>query len=362
MKTFVLMLTLALLAIPSTAVNAGKERADDVSFSGTWKTIAGGTHQYIVILKQVGKNVTGSYSPGNGKVFDGVVTDNKLAFKWTQDGGFEGTAEFTMDEDGKGFTGNSTALKPKEFTVTWNTYIPPVTSFAGTWETITNGQHHFVLTMVQTGTKVTGVYPRANGAMEGTVSGRVLRFTWKSDGGSGSGRLVMDETEKAFSGTYNKGDNPDDVENTWNGKLPAAAGDKAPEKVTPPEKFTPPEKVTPPDEVTPRDEVTPPMASFAGAWQGKLGESFLELILQQSGDRVTGQFNVNSNHDWFFKDGIVVGNTLRFTIERRNRMALPNRYLPDEYVGTGELVIDRGGKSFTGIVLGAATSGTLVGR
>ena len=265
MKTFVMLLTLSLLAIapavgaansalqPRIETQPGLERpeglsrgAAPVSFTGTWKTLAGGTHQYTVILEQISKNVTGSFSPGNGKIFDGVVSDNKLAFKWTQDGGYEGTAEFIMDEDGKGFTGTSNALKPQEFTVTWNTLRPSVISFAGTWETITNSQHHFVLTMVQTGTKVTGVYPRANGTIEGTVSGRVLRFTWKSDGGSGSGRLVMDETEKAFSGTYNKGDNPDDVENTWNGKLPAAgdkapvasddkgpgAGDKAPEKVT----------------------------------------------------------------------------------------------------------------------------------
>src|SRR5437870_2432210 len=125
MKTLVLLLTLALLAIPSAAGNAGKERDDDVSFTGTWKTIAGGTHQYTVTLKQVGKNVTGSYSPGNGKIFDGVVSDNKLTFNWTQDGGYEGTGEFTMDEDGKGFTGSSNAVKPKEFTVTWNTYRPP---------------------------------------------------------------------------------------------------------------------------------------------------------------------------------------------------------------------------------------------
>lgn len=225
MKTFILLLTLALVAV-APAVSAASLLPSQVSFTSTWKTIAGGTHQYTVTLQQDGTKVTGSYSPGNGKIFDGVVNDNKLTFNWTQDGGYEGTGEFTMDEDGKGFTGSSTALKPQEFTNTWNTYTPPVISFAGTWETITNGQHHFTLNLVQIGAKVTGTYQRGNGKLEGTVSGRVLRFKWESDGGTGSGRFVMDEGGKAFYGSYNKGDNPDDVVNTWNGKLPAVPADK----------------------------------------------------------------------------------------------------------------------------------------
>ncbi len=127
MKTLVLMLTLFLLATSSAAPAAARERVEGlgtavapVSFNGTWKTIAGGTHQYTVILQQIGNKVTGTYSPGNGKLFDGVISDNRLTFSWTQDGGHEGTAQFTLDQDGKGFTGSSTALKPKEFTVTWN--------------------------------------------------------------------------------------------------------------------------------------------------------------------------------------------------------------------------------------------------
>ena len=305
-------------------------RAQAVSFTGTWKTIAGGTNQYTVILKQVGKTVTGSYSPGNGKIFGGVVSDNKLTFKWTQDGGFEGTGEFTMDQDGQGFTGSSTALKPKEFTSTWNTYKPPVTSFAGTWETITNAKHQFVLTMVQTGDKVSGVYPRGNGKMEGTVVGRVLRFKWQSDGGSGTGRLVMEDGGKAFSGTYNKGDNPDDVENTWNGKLPAPAEVKVPEKIT-----------------------TPPI-SFTGVWNASRRTTSITLKLLQSGDQVTGQFenSVAGSTVTPLSEGSVVGNTLRFKF----KLAPTDRTAR----GSGELVLAEDGKSFKGTLAGAATSGTLV--
>jgi len=50
-------------------------------------------------------------------------------------------------------------------------------------------------------------------------------------------------------------------------------------------------------------------------------------------------------------------------LDTRNK-GLPNGLsLPGEYVGTGELVMDTGGNSFTGNVLGAATSGgTFIGR
>jgi hypothetical protein len=475
MKTIVLLFTLSLLVIssgvsaansavqPGTETQPGFERTEDlsigaapVSFAGTWKTLAGGKYPYTVILEQIGNDVTGSYSPGNGEIFAGVVTDNQLTFKWTQDGGNAGTGVFIMNEDGKGFTGSSTALRPKEFTVTWNTYIPPVTSFAGTWETITNAQHHLVLTMVQTGTKVTGIYPRGNGKIEGTVSGRVLRFKWESEGGTGTGRFVMDESAKAFSGTYNKGDNPDDVDNTWNGKRPEVEDAKVPAKVTPPPiSFTGVWKVVSgtmaiklklqqsgnqvtgvvqtdgvgavlsiregivvanrlrlkleqADDKVFRGELvmdaggksfkgdidgvatsgtlntgdnlddveatgkqpansgdkapekdTPLPISFTGAWHAKFGEGVLELILQQDGDQVTGQLKANSADLGIIREGTVVGNTLRFKLFRPN----PLTGIHDTYVGTGELVMDDGGKLFTGHVLGTATSGgTFIGR
>lgn len=327
MRTFVLLLALALFAFPSTGANAGKEQDDNVSFAGTWKTIAGGTHQYTVTLKQVGNQVTGSYSPGNGKIFDGVVTGNKLTFKWTQDGGYEGTAEFRMyddgeEVDGKGFAGFSHALKPTEFTVPWNTYTPPVTSFAGNWETISDGQFSIPLTIVQTGNKVTGLYPGNNGKIEGTVSGKVLRFKWESDGGSGSGRFVMDEGGQAFSGTYNRGDDPDEVEATWNGKHQAYTGGKG------------------------------PPVSFAGEWAGAVGKDTLTWKLKQTGNQVTGQ--VQSSYKGFgivlIRDGIVSGNTLRFKLDYSN--------------GSGvsvEFVMDKGGKSFKGKIGVATTTATFVG-
>lgn len=299
--------------------------AAPVSFTGTYKTIAGGSSLYTVILKQIGNKVTGSFSPGNGKILAGVVTGNKLTFQWTQDGGYEGNGEFTLGKDGKTLTGKSNALKPKQFSITWNTYEAPVASFSGTWDTVTNAKFNITLTISQDGANATGVYPSNKGKIEGTVSGRVLRFNWKSDGGTGSGRLVMDESGNAFSGTYNRGNNPDDVEFTWNGKR---ATEKAGEKGPPP---------------LPKP--------FKGAWQGKLGETALLLLLQRSGDQVTGQLKVNSANFGNLKDGIVVDGTLRFTVMNAN----------GKVAGEGELVMDAGGISFRGTILGTAASATYIG-
>jgi hypothetical protein len=327
MKTFLLLFALSLLA-PTSFLNVPASLQDDkVSFTGTWKTIAGGTHQYTVILKQTDNEVTGSYSPGNGKIFDGVVKNRKLTFNWTQDGGYEGTGEFRLDEDGKGFTGSSTALKPREFTNTWNSYKPELISFAGNWETTSDGQHSIPLTIVQTGNKVTGLYPSKNGKIEGTVVGQVLRFKWESDGGSGSGRFVMDENGWAFGGTYNTGDDPDEVEATWNGTRMGGSGGKGAGSAGKPA----------------GNGATPPVASgtnspvsFAGIWEGKVGTSIMTWTFKQTGNQVTGHLMPKGASGRLIKEGAVTGNTLRFKIMG-----------PHGSVNV-EFVMEAGGKSFNG--------------
>ena len=194
--------------------------AAPVSFSGTWQTLSGGAYKYTVILKQSGKKVNGSFSPGNGKIFDGEVVDRKVTFSWTQDGGYEGTGEFTLSDDGQGFTGSSTAFKPQKLTNTWNTYAA---DFAGVWETVTDGRFAITLTLEQDRNKVTGTYTPGNGKLEGTIKDRVLRFKWSSDGGQGTGRFIMDDLD-GFSGSSNKGDNPDDADSTWSGKRKILGG------------------------------------------------------------------------------------------------------------------------------------------
>jgi len=85
----------------------------------------------------------------------------------------------------------------------------------------------------------------------------------------------------------------------------------------------------------------------------------LELIIKQSGARVSGQINLNSAR-FDLKDGVIDGNTLRFKVVRAGKPWPNGATLPDEVLGTGELVMDADGKSFKGTILGTATSGTLV--
>lgn len=222
--------------------------------------------------------------------------------------------------------------------------------FTGAWNTIADNGTTLVIALRQTGDTVRGSYavnglrasnrlvddsingfeivsasmaepvPQNLSSIKGTVDGNVLSFTWQQDRGHGAGRFTLSSDGQSFQGTFSRTSNPDDTSGgTWNGTR---------------------------------------MHSFAGAWQGKFGEGAMELILQQANDRVTGRLRVNSAELGIIKDGKLVGNTLRFTLFRPNKMAGS----PDEQVGTGELVMDSGGKSFSGTILGAAASGNLVGR
>jgi hypothetical protein len=210
-------------------------------------------------------------------------------------------------------------------------------NFTGVWNTTTDKGEKLVITLRHDRSDfsvVVGSYhllgdltdKPPDGGLKGTVRDNVLRFTWSSDKDRRAGRFTLSSDGQSFEGTYSATRNPDDTSGgTWNGT-------RAP--------------------------------NFAGAWQAKWGEAaFLELILQQTGDQVTGQLRANSADVGVIMDGIVVGNTLRFKVVRRNPTLKPWEKLRDEYMGIGELVMDRGGKSFTGSVLGTATSGgTLIGR
>ena len=201
--------------------------------------------------------------------------------------------------------------------------------FTGVWNVVTDQGEKLVITLGHDRSDfsvVVGSYQilghvkdkPLEGALKGTLTDNVLRFTWSSDPGRRAGRFTLSSDGESFEGTYSATRNPDDTSGgTWSGTR---------------------------------------QHSFAGAWQGKLGEGALVLILQEDRTGVGGQLKVNSANLGFITDGHVEGNTLRFTVMRTKILGKP------EYAGTGELVMDRGGKSFTGTILGAATSGTLVGR
>jgi len=208
-------------------------------------------------------------------------------------------------------------------------------NFTGVWNTTTDKGEKLVITLRHDRSDfsvVVGSYhllgdlkdKPLDGALKGTVKDNVLRFTWSSDRDRRAGRFMLSSDGQSFEGTYSATKNPDD---TSGGTLKGARQN-----------------------------------SFAGAWQGKFGDGALELILQQAGPEVTGLLKVNSAELGVIRGGRVVGNTLRFNLVRPGRALGNGANSPDEVVGSGELVMDRGGKSFTGKILGAATSGTHVGR
>lgn len=196
--------------------------------------------------------------------------------------------------------------------------------FGGEWNIVTDRGEKFVLMLYfRTPDFVAGSFS-SNGVITGTVKDNVLPFTWKIAGRSGAGRLTFAFDGLSFQATLGATDNPDDASGgTWNGTRPP---------------------------------------SFAGAWRGKFGEGALESILQQTGNQVTGQFKVNSAELGSIREGVFAGNTVRFKVVRAGRILGNGARSPDEYVGSGELVLDSGGRSFSGTILGATASGTFITR
>ena len=188
----------------------------------------------------------------------------------------------------------------------------------------------------------------------------------------------MDEKQFLFNGTYNRGANSDDVDNTWSGKRLVSPewrpgqknpADKEPVRIPnkrtegepdPMGKMSEAEYLKKLAEYEERQKNVP--ATFAGVWQTKSGAQiqFPQLLFQQALNKVVGQLFAGRPDLGIIKEGIVDRNTLRFQVWRPR--PFNGRYQPDDYVGTGELVMEADGKSFRGTILGTATNGTLIAR
>lgn len=336
LKALLFVATFALLTVSAQAQGSKKTSNASAPFTGVWDTVAGGG-RFKVQLKQIGKKVTGTYSPYNGKIFGGVVTGNRVEFKWSQDGGAEGIGEFTLNADRKGFTGTSTMIKPTPQTNTWNTYVPaPPQSFAGTWDMVNNVGIRIPLTIVQKGAKVTGLYPARNGKLEGTVDGMFLRFTWESDEGSGSGVSKVSASGETFSVTFKK-DNGQEIAGSpwWGERTSRGKGGDGGANAS--------------DAEIIGGSGGKMIASFAGTWTVTENGAGGTMEIKQFGSNVTGAYASNrGNHE--LKSGRVNGNTLRFALDNRTATSAAS---------TAELVMDPGGKSFKGHIGGVTVTGKL---
>ena len=316
LKTLLFVAAFGLLSFSAQGQGGKKTVA---SFAGTWETVAGSATKYTVRLTQTGNKVNGSYSPRNGKIFGGVVVGNKLTFKWTQDGGNEGTAEFIMNDDGDGFAGSATATKPVAVTNSWKTYVPaPPSSFAGTWDT-KMGFRETRLAISQEGNKVIGRFPDQNGSIEGTVLEKTLRFTWRSDAGSGSGKFGISTSGQTFAGWFNNGNDPDVEGTRWEGERSSEMMGFGGKK----------------------------MGSYGGTWTVDESGPKGSMELKQSGKAVTGVYRTPKGI-YDVQDATVNGTILRFILVPRNPANSPR---------AGEVVVD--GKSFKGTIDGTAVTGTL---
>lgn len=194
--------------------------------------------------------------------------------------------------------------------------------FAGEWNIVTDKGEQFALTFYLRGPDfLAGGYSNG-GRIFGPVKNNLLRFTWKVGDQSGAGRLTFASDGFSFRAILGSADDPDDLSaGSWSGTRPP---------------------------------------SFAGVWHGTMGGGFLEAILGQSGDRVTGQLKVNSADFGMIRDAVLVGRTMRFVLMRM--VVGPGGRMREEYAGQGEFVLDGSGRSFSGTLLGTEANGKFITR
>src|SRR5205807_6032235 len=205
-------------------VHKGSSNAKTHSFTGVWDTVAGGNYKYTLTLEQNGKQVTGAYTPGNGKV-EGTVTGNVLRLRWTQDPDLKGSSRLVLSEDGQSFTGmTSTGDDPDVGGHAWNGTRHPSASFGGLWNLVSGGSTKYTLLLQQSGDKVTGLFTPGNGNItDGKIFGKTLRFKWSQDGGyKGSGKFDLADDGQSFSGSL------DTSEGSTNGTPVSSIGHRPP--------------------------------------------------------------------------------------------------------------------------------------
>jgi hypothetical protein len=99
-------------------------------------------------------------------------------------------------------------------------------SFSGVWLVTSDKPWGYRMSLRQSGSLVTGSYTvdvnGVAGRISGTVSGRVLTFSWDQDGGyTGDGRITIAGNGQSFAGSYRVNDNgtltPDLLQGRWAG-------------------------------------------------------------------------------------------------------------------------------------------------
>jgi hypothetical protein len=215
----------ALLAAPLTPA-----MATNADFSGQWDTKTDKNWTYALDLEQHGNKVEGTYVAMNGDpgTIEGKVNGKVLKFKWTQ-GEFEGTGQFSMGSDGNSFTGVYQAdanpkLGPEYLQGSWSGTRKATPGFGGVWDTKTDKNWTYVITLIQKGKNVNGTYVAMNGdtgEIAGKVNGKVLKFAWEQGEFEGTGQFSLAADGKTFTGVYQTDPTPklgpEYLQGTWSG-------------------------------------------------------------------------------------------------------------------------------------------------
>lgn len=189
------------------------------NFAGTWDTGRWGP----MALKQDGMYVSGSYTDREG-VISGTVSNmggtQRLMYRWRNGDGANGVGYFDLSADAQSFSGRWVQGETlRDFhREEWNgrrtSSPPPPPDFTGNWDT-----EWGEVRLNQGVRTVTGTYHYRGGTIEGNLDGNVLRFRWvnRVTGETGTGKFILELYGERFSGSWNKGEDPDAGGELWNG-------------------------------------------------------------------------------------------------------------------------------------------------
>ncbi len=180
--------------------------------------------------------------------------------------------------------------------------------FSGNWETWTDKNWTYKLTLEQNGRQVDGSYVAqdgSNGEIHGIVKGNVLRFEWSQDGGfRGTGQFSM-KGDDSFAGVYQAEENaklgPNELQGSWFGKRNSKA-------------------------------------NFSGVWDTITDKGWTyKITLRQKGKRVSGTYIVQDGSQGSIS-GEVNGRSLSFEWEQDGG-----------FTGEGQFSLATDGASFSGV-------------